>query len=95
MLDGRFPELGKAIESSCLKVTTFALTDFSTPVVEDGAERRLAICWSLALTSSISYSIKVTLRSMAVLGAKNSSILKGGCKSKIFARTPSTFFIKA
>ena len=43
----------------------------------------------------MSNSMKLTLRSTAVLGAKNSSILNGGYKSKTLDSTENTFFIKA
>ena len=85
-----------ATESSPgLKWTCFCLDDLL--VLWAAAARLFVVSLSsssLSLINLIKFRRKVTLRPIAVLGARNSSSLKGGTKPNSFASMEMTFFMK-
>ena len=87
---------GSATESSYRKVTDFVFPPgFLTDDPELDSYSRLPSSMFFVLIVYISYSKKFTLRSTAVFGAKNSSILKGGTRLKSLLSILKTFFINA
>ena len=90
---------GNATESSYRKVTDFVfpvafLPPAAAPELED-SDPRFPSSMFFVFIVYISYNMKFTLRSTAVFGAKNSSILKGGIRLKSLLSILKTFFMNA